>query len=936
MILNWTSKINQETIETGSLTDSQKSSTYSVGDLMKAHVWKLYCNLTSSGWGPISASVYNTSMQQYQLTDVNNPWAVSSSINFPLSMSKETEEEILLKTIEERKNFAYTPTPHSWVMLSKSFDDGVYFMTIDCRYPLPPHKPNSNLIIERMGGTNSATGITVTPYIASEYSGLNKIFLGASGIYYEKNSPYAVKKDLNNDGIIDVNTVVDGFLNNQDINCFDGICFTGSQTTSDFDMNNVESGQDYISRCVSFIDIVFHRISNNSTDINTFVNNISNPNSDYDSCKTSVRPKNGKDDDNAWYVCWGFDYLEKNDQNFNRILSDKINIDEYKYAFHEAKNSTTNVFEGFIYQIYKNTDNNFRSGFGFLPLKNRPSEDAYGHTSFCVNCDPSKDYSEKSINFNTIGNKINYISGSTSVEYRNNLIGSNNNDSVNSFFNTCFRNYNFSDGISSFKAGNGLQIGLQNENLNLPAFAPTDPSDSTIMSQLYSNIACNKNNTNADKSLETYDFSTISKYISSDPPTKISLGSSDSGFTKNKNTEYKENQKYLYTVKKKNTTKSYSVYTIDGSGVKKVVLDPGCKVPFSTLQVKNNIYSNTGNTHLEASYNTLSSKAIFFQDYNDIIISLQDSLLSSLPSNIKLRDFFEEELFNGDTSDDPKVRVYVGKRSVGVPAAGKNVPLVVNKSSRDGSNLLAFSGTSATPSVALPHLKENLTQNAAFRDIFFDITGKTSISDIMLTDIYKTSATVSFITSGGATELVHCFIDVPLSDLYEIKFISPYGATTILNQGNFNYKSVNSNPVKYSQHRGANFFSVFKTAKANVQNPLAVSIFTFLNSKDSISENCIFGITKEDSMLDNRYLEEKDVWNKYSELPTFVFSCIGNNSNSDSQKGQFKGYIPDITFAPNSIKNGTLVKNDSPATNYKKIFWGGFWFPWVADEGPGF
>ena len=109
-----------------------------------------------------------------------------------------------------------------------------------------------------------------------------------------------------------------------------------------------------------------------------------------------------------------------NDENRGGNLTDFVDIRKYKYAFHTSYDPITTHRE-FLYQIYtsKNFDNSFRSGFGFFSLKNKQNYDKNGHITFCLNCDPKKSYSEKTINFNSLGNVVNVVTSSANKNLTN-------------------------------------------------------------------------------------------------------------------------------------------------------------------------------------------------------------------------------------------------------------------------------------------------------------------------------------------------------------------------------------------------------------------------------------------------------------------------------------------------------------------------------------
>jgi len=170
MILPWTSSVNQNTIT------AAPGASYTRKQVMVNHVWNLYSSLTSSGWTPVSSSYHNGT--SYQLGSSWNSRG-TASIVFPESMCDGASE---LDIITGSTN-AYTPSEHSWVTLKTPSGDGdYYYITLDCRYPLPPHKSNTGVIIKR--------NETLTPSqyeILSDRSQYNDLFIGMSAVYKNTN-----------------------------------------------------------------------------------------------------------------------------------------------------------------------------------------------------------------------------------------------------------------------------------------------------------------------------------------------------------------------------------------------------------------------------------------------------------------------------------------------------------------------------------------------------------------------------------------------------------------------------------------------------------------------------------------------------------------------------------------------------------------------------
>ena len=120
-------------------------------------------------------------------------------------------------------------------------------------------------------------------------------------------------------------------------------------------------------------------------------------------------------------------------------------------------------------------------------MQNKNSNDLTSKISFCVNCDPSNKYSDKSINLNTLGNEIALIHGANEAAFQSALSSQlatlkQSKTTVNTFFNTCYRNYNFSDGKSLIRAGSGGNIG---KYVELPVYAPVAPKDASLFLHSY-------------------------------------------------------------------------------------------------------------------------------------------------------------------------------------------------------------------------------------------------------------------------------------------------------------------------------------------------------------------------------------------------------------------------------------------------------------------
>lgn len=875
MILPWTSSVNNNTI-------NGSNKTYE--DLMVAHVWNLYTNLTASGWQVVSASFYDADTDTYT---VGTNWTGSSNIKFPLSMCSETQEQILLnrqKDLEDNKNIPYTPIPHSWATLrNSSFNDGNYFLTIDCRYPLPIHSSSTGIIIERADKSSPSTRISAIKSVHAT-SGKNekKYFAGPSAIYKEIDFPA-----VDSDGRSGADIIPSAFLNKQDVNPFNGVTFQTDENLV-YDSGKI---QDYPSRTVAFIDIAFHKVENI----------LSEDGSVYKSMTTAVRPKTGADDLDGWYVCWGFDFFDSDIStniiaNKNTILD---NTSKYKYAFHHSNGN-------FIYQIYNNVDATFKSGVGFLPVYNSNTSDDVKNTSLCINCDPKKHYLNNCINFNTVGKNINLISGNDVTEFENNIKNYINNfdkEQLNNFYNTCFKNYNFSDGITSIKAGDAGYVGKIG---NLPIFTPTKPEHSCILTEPQSFISSSFSSISGQQFYITDTTVTDNIHQGSDTD-KIMLPNQ---FNVNSNINYFKNNKDKKTINPLlnniTTVQTFLCFTIDSNGFKRILFNNKGDGYYRPLISINNVANFDG---------TDNTQGVFFKE-SFVNINIPNDIDKSTFLNV-----FNNNMFIPITSDNT--------------ATSKYIIVKLNYSSTRYFNFVsaAFFGlTKATSPSALKvtnsnNIITNLLKINPGVSIVSNATNNHRIfSDYLFPNFtYTTTTKIDAVRGeGGSPTEVYALIDI--SSIYDISKAVPYNGFTVPQFGNFNYGHDNFSTFK-KQEKGINYFSVFKS-----KEPLASSVFTFAKSTEELSDKSVFGmVNKIESETDNRYLVGKDAYNSYAELPTFLFS----NSNTS---GKLKGYVPDITLAPQGIvDDGTVIKDTTApvgTVKYKKVFWGGMWFPWVSSEAP--
>jgi hypothetical protein len=886
MILEWTSSVNQLVLPTAGVDEANYSLTYTYEDVMKHHVWNLYTSLTQNGWTPVSSSY--SSSAGYQ---VGTQWASKQNLVFPEKMSNDS-----LIDLEYKTSRAYTPVDHCWVTLKKTFDTSNYFMTIDCRYPLPPHVSNTSVLYKYTGGTN---------YQVLNRSEQKKVFLGPAAVIIDGTLVDTSGKNA------------EAWANDQETNSFDGIAIRESNVADvKFDMSPtaIKYGQDYASRCVAFVDLVFTQDDSLEA----------KDGSDYKSGTTSVRPKSNANDTNSWYVCWGFDFLD----SATNSMKDYVDLSKYYYAFHNTKQGE------FIYQIYKAGDGTqaFRSGIGFLPVKNKHVKDIVDHISFLTNCNPAKVYSTKSINFNTMGNKVKMYSGTDDNTFVNNVPNAPTIDSeqLNNFFNTCYRNYNFSDGIVSITAGEGDKIGRK---ANLHIYAPTSPNDASLMAKSYSQIS-------------TEGISNLTS-----PAVSVLVGQVHNGSTETEKFKFptvtdatpiyskKINGQYVASLSTK-TPKSYNVFTFDttvGSpGVNKKRLVMNGNVPLT--KTFSDVVSSTATNLVPCILGSNVFQKLFFTIPINPNASAQLTKIDSRYSDKRafITDFFDEKIFiNSDSTK--KIRIYVGKNDAKIPAnfsglttLNTTIYNLTSVNTRDNRNRVvanSFVGPKSWQEVITFGLTDGV--KAEVQKLYSTYETVPAIADITIEDlaIAKSANITSAVQSGL---LVDCYIDVDIEDIYD--FLNPayVGQNTKIFSGDFMINQ-DGNTTPVTQEKGTSFFSVFKSSVRGKQQPLVGCTYAVGNSLSNIDSRSVFGtINKTTSTNDKRFLVESDTYRSYSEMPIFLLSLV-----SDYQ--EIKGYVPDILWAPTSIQEGSVVaSNGEYPKTYKKVYWGGCWFPWVANDGPEF
>jgi hypothetical protein len=491
MISQWTGSYINANVE--SIVDPNNKSGLLKLDLFKYHIYNLYKCLTDSdsGWIPVNSCKY-----------VNNSFAVSaggwddvSQIKFPLStavMGSSNIEDLLNNTtngIRRKTNRAYEPEQHSWILLKKknssNFDKGsTVYMIIDCRHPLPPHLSNSSLL--------AAAGAPLT-YINGTPAGAAAI--GPSVTFNYDYGPIGGK-----------GAQVYAYGIEQDLSYFSGV--TKQDLLADIDPKSDRNkyGHDLTARVVALVDLVYYIVPpNNQDSINALeARDVSTAN--YSSATTKVRPTilGPSADKFSWYTTWGFDYItaidpsketaqlktEINLANFKvnqkadpagSGLTDNIN--EYNFHYHHDNSGS------FIYQITLAGTKTFRSTCGLVKISGGSANEYTNYTSVTLNANPlhlsgSETYSSSSLTVNGYGSSLYFnkdknlkdkgwltLTAAKKAEISAGL--------VSNFYNTSFRNYNFSDGKTS------VLFGIDSSNTygkasTLPSFVPIRPIDASF------------------------------------------------------------------------------------------------------------------------------------------------------------------------------------------------------------------------------------------------------------------------------------------------------------------------------------------------------------------------------------------------------------------------------------------------------------------------
>jgi hypothetical protein len=433
LILQWTSSVNNSILEAGTMEDRFKQT-----------IWKMVQSLTSSAndgglWTPVSCSKYTNTVSSgtdaYEVS--SGGWTSSDDIKFPESMYEGDPSEI------------YAPTEHSWITLKREYSvNGAVtssYMTIDCRYPLPPHVSSLSTVASPnriLGVSSYSTGTLKNIDITLR----NK--MEENAVTYESPTSFILN---NTYGLTKRIPVADR-----------GNFIIPSTITTP---------QDYSSTVVAFVDVVLNNKG--------ILCEGESPQDEFLSYGTTrFRPKSPNHNDVI--SCWGFDYMNRN-KSVDASLDD---ASSYKYHFHFDPKSLS-----FIFQTSRG-DGRFSSMFGLVGLRNVDKKNTFPYTTITLNAyDPGLD--TLSICKNTTGNQI------IEVTVKNDGTGITDTvlekkDVLNTYYNTCFRNYNYfyrgTDKTEKYQfgltnnTGNKLNFSEGDNNpTTLPVFAPLLPKHSTIL-----------------------------------------------------------------------------------------------------------------------------------------------------------------------------------------------------------------------------------------------------------------------------------------------------------------------------------------------------------------------------------------------------------------------------------------------------------------------
>lgn len=994
--LNWTSSINNFALP-------QDGGDYGHDHLFKSHILNLVNNLiNSASWEVLSCSYYDQSSATYRLT-ASNKWNSINNIKFPESM-------VSGGTVDYQKISddlgVYQPSEHPWILLKHIGSNSENnYMTIDCRYPMPPHKSNVGIIWDL--DANNGAGKKIN---GSNFGETPEILLGAGRI--------------NKKIVKDTTTKTDISVFKKDItfNYFQGIAERDtSKLQTQFNQtpsnNDVKYGQDFNSITVAFVDLSF-------TNTLPF------------SGSTKVRPvtykptsnlAGGKKIDNkSTFTCWGFDSINNGTTFETGLFADR---DYYHFHFDEANGS-------FIYQL-SNTltgEENFSSLCGFLPISNAHPVDKMPFTSVVLNVDPG--FSERTVCFNNPTGKEVVVVSATDIqdlEAKAQTLASNyGKKTVTTFYNTCYRNYNLSDGTSSLRYGNTLSVDAP---LTLPCFTPLQPKDSSLFVRAQPQMLVKIN----PLSRPVYNLAKIK--LTTDLAEKAQFSTYDTAITNPGNSGKTNEYKVAFKRKDLYSGSTYPVYTLDGNKKLYLNADYGNSSEFKgkladATGLANTTYRNYnfGEASKAKYLGGAGAATIFAGLATDIpgriadIVCLNttnktghcfpssitasvssDSLINITPSSViaggNLTNYNDYIIQDGNTK---YVKVFVGQktgylRGGGImtaaalklggttSAAFKSLVVQFNYDTLTGSqtdfqgilngngaefladeykirdvNLLYEAPTKLVGGNTEYGISGVPTENSFKLFLAPRVAGSSFASRTTkeVSTLIKSASTHLWSDSASAAEFesclnnisnngaiaptrlkaenIPCYIKVPLENIYEngeylegSSGLAAYDTTTI--DGNAVWKGVQ---VENEQSDGAAAFSVFKSVGGYGEMPLGALGYTLLEDKDTLIKSAsVFGSIVSNSGIkknDKKILMSEGTKNTsdmtYSELPIFLISLNPENP-------ELKGYVSDLFWAPSGIKNGSIVSNKDKITNpnapnYSKIYWNGWWLPWLANDIP--
>jgi hypothetical protein len=540
LTLDWASRINQYAIP-------QNLSTMTYAELFTQHILNLKKELvTNAGWTVISCSYYDPA-QGYR-TSNSDSWSSIENIKFPESMvsaplSANGEPNF---TLISQNDGLYTPTEHPWILLRRQdASNRNLYITIDARYPLPPHKENVSILTDEDKG--------------QEILKTSQIILGASRFgsavvnFTAAKAPSVLYK-------------------NQELDFYSGIAIRDNVSTV-VPVNYGDEPQTWNARTTCFVDIIYTNvlpIAKGTEGGNTSVRPLTN----YDNSPATLF------DNKSIITCWGFDSMIA-----GASINDDINDTKSDfYHFHYDTNSGA-----FIYQISDNTvtgNSSFTSMCGWLQIANPHAIDPIPYTSLTLNVDPG--FSDKTLCFNNpAGDSIRSISSSysTMINLTRDQLNMSGSDVCSTFYNVCFRNYNFSNNKGSIRYGAQKDtIGKMNEEsiAILPAYTPILPKDSSLFVRDVDGIKVRISGSTIIGALKDTEIITTENLtrFASYSPTKDSSGvitnpQGDvdsfipSSFTKNGEKYTVEGEYKISTTASFSLTKTYDVYALADTNFQK-------------------------------------------------------------------------------------------------------------------------------------------------------------------------------------------------------------------------------------------------------------------------------------------------------------------------------------------------------------------------------